>query len=232
MNTLVPAAVGYIFGTTALAAYAGFLFIGLGRAVQQQVTFFVNSLCHFVGTQKYTNGTSRDIWWLALLLLGENWHNFHHAFPSDYRNGHKWHQFDVHKWIIYLMSKCGLAWGLKRTAEVRVEARIAQTVEQVAKAHKERLELLKNKVEELDVVCQQKFQELENSSPGAKEKFWQSLSKAHYNLNNIRLQLQNDMKNFENPSDKIINAINKKLKKAENSLQKLYSDIERIKSYA
>jgi DnaJ-class molecular chaperone len=64
--------------------------------VQQQVTFFVNSLCHFVGTQKYTNGTSRDIWWLALLLLGENWHNFHHAFPSDYRNGHKWHQFDVH----------------------------------------------------------------------------------------------------------------------------------------
>ena len=48
----------------------------------------------------------------------------------------------------------------------------------------------------------------------------------------LHLQLQNHMKNFENPSDKIINAINKKLKKAENSLQKLYSDIERIKSYA
>jgi len=57
------------------------------------------------------------------------------------------------------------------------------------------------------------------------------LSKAHHNLDNIRLQLQKHMKNFENPSEKIINAINKKLKKAECSLQKVYSDIERIKSY-
>jgi stearoyl-CoA desaturase (delta-9 desaturase) len=232
MNTLVPAAVGYAFGgTTVVAAYAGFLFIGLGRAVQQQVTFFVNSLCHFVGTQKYTNGTSRDIWWLALLLLGENWHNFHHAFPSDYRNGHKWHQFDVHKWIIYLMSKCGLAWGLKRTAEARVEAKIFQTADQVAKFHKEKLELMQTKVDELDVLCQQKIQEMENAPAKAKKKFWQALSKAHHNLDNIRLQLQRHMKNFENPSEKIINAINKKLKKAEDSLQKLYSEIERIKSY-
>ena len=89
---------------------------------------------------------------------------------------------------------------------------------------------MQTKVDELDVLCQQKIQEMENAPAKAKKKFWQALSKAHHNLDNIRLQLQRHMKNFENPSEKIINAINKKLKKAEDSLQKLYSEIERIKS--
>ena len=97
MNTIFPALLGYIIGGSAVSAFAGFLFIGLGRALQQQATFFVNSLCHFFGSQKYIKGTSRDVWWLFILLLGENWHNFHHAFPSDYRNGVRWHQLDVHK---------------------------------------------------------------------------------------------------------------------------------------
>lgn len=241
MNTLVPFLVGYVIGGTVHSGYVGFLFIGLGRTVQQQVTFFVNSLCHFVGTQKYTNGTSRDIWWLALLLLGENWHNFHHAFPSDYRNGHKWYHFDAHKWIIYLMSKCGLAWDLKITSDVRVQAKISQNIELITKSHKEKLELMQARINELDAVCQKKFQELENSTlenvalnlsgPNLKEKFCQSLSKAHYNLNNMKWQLQNHIKNLENPSDHIISAVNRKLKKTENALQKLCSEIENINSY-
>lgn len=230
MNTIVPAFVGFVFGGTALAAYAGFVFIGLGRALQQQATFFVNSLCHFVGTQKYTNGTSRDIWWLAFMLLGENWHNFHHAFPSDYRNGAKWYQADVHKWLIYLMSKCGLAWGLKRTAKVRVDAKITQTMDQLIDLKKQKIALMQKTLNELNSMCAEKFSELENSSIEVKKKFWKSLSVAQYKVNKLKFQLHEHVKNYENPSDKIINALNKKMKRAELAMQKLYSEIEKIRS--
>ena len=230
MNTIVPAFVGFVFGGTALAAYAGFVFIGLSRALQQQATFFVNSLCHFVGTQKYTNGTSRDIWWLAFMLLGENWHNFHHAFPSDYRNGAKWYQADVHKWLIYLMSKCGLACGLKRTAKVRVDAKITQTMDQLIDLKKQKIALMQKTLNELNSMCAEKFSELENSSIEVKKKFWKSLSVAQYKVNKLKFQLHEHVKNYENPSDKIINALNKKMKRAELAMQKLYSEIEKIRS--
>lgn len=230
MNTIVPAFVGFVFGGTALAAYAGFVFIGLGRALQQQATFFVNSLCHFVGTQKYTNGTSRDIWWLAFMLLGENWHNFHHAFPSDYRNGAQWYQADVHKWLIYLMSKCGLAWGLKRTAKVRVDAKITQTMDQLIDLKKQKIALMQKTLNELNSMCAEKFSELENSSIDVKKRFWKSLSVAQYKVNKLKFQLHEHVKNYENPSDKIINALNKKMKRAELAMQKLYSEIEKIRS--
>lgn len=231
MNTIVPAFVGFIFGGSALAAYAGFLFIGLGRALQQQATFFVNSLCHFVGTQKYTNGTSRDIWWLAFMLLGENWHNFHHAFPSDYRNGAKWYQTDVHKWLIYLMSKCGLAWGLKRTAKVRIDAKVAQTKDQLSELKKNKIALMQSTLNELNFMCAEKLSELENSSIEVRKKFWKSLSTAERKINKLKLQLHEYVKNYENPSDKIIDVLNKKMHRAELTMKKLYSEIERISSF-
>ena len=229
MNTIVPAFIGFVFGGNALAVYAGFVFIGLGRALQQQATFFVNSLCHFIGTQKYTNGTSRDTWWLAFMLLGENWHNFHHAFPSDYRNGTKWYQADVNKWLIYLMSKCGLAWGLKRTAKVRVDAKIAQTMDQLIGLKKLKIALMQNSLNELNSMCAEKFLELENSSIEVKKKLWKSLSVAQYKVNKLKFQLHEHVKNYENPSDKIINAPNRKEKRAEFAMHKLYSEIEKIR---
>lgn len=231
MNTIVPAFVGFVFDGSALAAYAGFLFIGLGRALQQQATFFVNSLCHFVGTQKYTNGTSRDIWWLAFMLLGENWHNFHHAFPSDYRNGAKWYQTDVHKWLIYLMSKCGLAWGLKRTAKVRIDAKIAQTKDQLSELKKNKIASMQSTLNELNSMCAEKLSELENSSIEVRKKFWKSLSTAERKINKLKLQLHEYVKNYENPSDKIIDVLNKKMQRAELAMKKLYSEIERISSF-
>jgi stearoyl-CoA desaturase (delta-9 desaturase) len=232
MNSIIPAIIGYIFGGTMIAAYAGLIFIGLGRAVQQQITFFVNSLCHFVGKQTYIKGTSGDVWWLAVLLLGENWHNFHHAFPSDYRNGAKWYQTDVHKWIIYLMSKCGLAWDLKRTAKVRVDAKISQTTNQITSLHKEKLEAMRSQVEELVVLYQETKLELENSSLVMKSKLNKSFVKIQENLNSLRSQLNVHLRNFDNSSDKILKIISKKVKKADLSMQKIYKEIERLQTFA
>jgi stearoyl-CoA desaturase (Delta-9 desaturase) len=229
MNTVVPALVGIIIGWDISYAYAGFLFIGLGRALQQQITFFVNSLCHFVGTQKYTKGTSGDVWWLALLLLGENWHNFHHAFPSDYRNGAKWYQADVHKWIIYLMSKLGLAWDLKRTATVRVEARVSQTMEQFIKARKDQLNNMQSKVNELASLVQEKFSTIENSSSQMAANCQATYKKLQQNLSGLAIKLNQYAKDLNNPSEKIIKMINKEVQKAEMAVLNFYQDIEKIR---
>ena len=123
MNTVFPFLLGYLIGGEFLYGISTFLFFGVGRALQQQATFCVNSVVHLgIGSKKYYYGTARDMWWLFFLLLGENWHNFHHAFASDYRNGHKWYHLDAHKWIIALMEKIGLAKDLIITSEVRIKA--------------------------------------------------------------------------------------------------------------
>jgi len=80
------------------------------------MTFFVNSLTHMFGTQPYsTQDTSRDNWWVAFLTCGEGYHNFHHRFQADYRNGFRWFQFDSSKWFIAICEKLHLASGLNRT---------------------------------------------------------------------------------------------------------------------
>jgi len=224
MNLFVPAIVGFAIGNSLQSAYAGFLFIGLGRALQQQITFFVNSLCHFAGTKKYVKSTSGDIWWLALLLLGENYHNYHHAFPSDYRNGAKWYHFDAHKWIIYLMSLCGLAWDLNRTPKIRIEAKMSQTIEQYASLRREKLELMNIKIAELALIMQDGLKEVENTN--LRKRFSYSLSKLQINLNKLTHRLNNQLKNLENSSENIVNIISKEIKKIENSWQKIYLELE------
>lgn len=53
-------------------------------------------------------------WWVSLITLGEGYHNYHHTFPRDYRNGPLWYNVDPSKWLIYALSKLGLAEGLVR----------------------------------------------------------------------------------------------------------------------
>ena len=126
MNLFLPATIGFVIFGNLQGTLASLIFMGLGRVLQQQMTFCVNSICHIFGSKKYYDGSARDVWWLFAFLLGENWHNFHHAFARDYRNGVRWYQLDVHKWIIALMEKCGLAWDLVRTSEQRISAKISE----------------------------------------------------------------------------------------------------------
>ena len=158
--TFIPISIGYLFGGMDLhAAIAGLVFVSIGRALQQHATFCVNSLCHMpiFGHSSYTHATSRDIWWFAPFVLGENYHNFHHAFPKDYRNGWKWHHLDVHKWIIYGLYKLRLVYDLERTSETRISAKTMITNKNV------KLEWLgiKEKVDGLMDALHTKIAELE-----------------------------------------------------------------------
>ncbi len=79
-------------------------------------TFLINSWAHIFGTQPYSDqNTARDCVWLAFLTHGEGYHNYHHAFETDYRNGPRWYNFDPGKWLIWVLSKLGLARDMRRT---------------------------------------------------------------------------------------------------------------------
>lgn len=120
----LPAAIGAIWGDM----LGAFILAGLFRLViNHHFTFFINSLCHMVGRRPYSDrNTSRDNWFMSLLTYGEGYHNFHHSFPTDYRNGVRKHQWDPSKWLIALLERCGLVWGLRRVPEAKIlKARLA-----------------------------------------------------------------------------------------------------------
>ena len=90
--------------------------------VVHHVTFFINSLAHIWGKQPYTDkNTARDNDILAFFTFGEGYHNFHHIFEYDYRNGIKWWQFDPTKWLIKGLSLIGWTSKLRRCPEERIE---------------------------------------------------------------------------------------------------------------
>jgi len=87
-----------------------------------QIIFCINSFCHMIGTRPYDKkSTARDSHLLALITFGEGYHNFHHAFESDYRNGYHWYEWDPTKWILSVTTKLGLTYDLLKTPKEVVE---------------------------------------------------------------------------------------------------------------
>jgi len=117
-NAGVPLLLGWLTGDV----IGVFLLAGILRlVVSHHVTFFINSLAHMWGTQPYTDENSaRDNHLLALITYGEGYHNYHHLFQSDYRNGIRWWHLDVNKWFISACALCGLARNRKRAPQFKV----------------------------------------------------------------------------------------------------------------
>ncbi|HEY1492197.1 MAG TPA: fatty acid desaturase [Steroidobacteraceae bacterium] len=99
------------------------LLAGFARLVySHHVTFLINSLAHMWGTRPYTEENSaRDNPVLAVFTYGEGYHNFHHIFAHDYRNGVRWWQWDPTKWLIGALSWVGLTRRLKRTPAFQIQ---------------------------------------------------------------------------------------------------------------
>lgn len=104
------------------------LLVGFARiVVSHHTTFFINSLAHMWGKQPYTNtNTAKDNGFLALFTYGEGYHNFHHYFQTDYRNGVRWYQWDPTKWTIAVLSWVGLASNLKRVPDFKIQEALVQ----------------------------------------------------------------------------------------------------------
>jgi stearoyl-CoA desaturase (delta-9 desaturase) len=123
-NIGLPLALGWLAGDV----WGMLLLAGLLRLVLiHHTTFFINSLAHIWGSRPYTDENSaRDNPVLAFLTYGEGYHNFHHIFDRDYRNGIRWWHWDPSKWMIYGLSLVGITSNLKRVPDVTIQrARLA-----------------------------------------------------------------------------------------------------------
>jgi stearoyl-CoA desaturase (delta-9 desaturase) len=121
VSFVVPPILGFLWNGWA-GALGAFLLAGITRIVAlQHCTFFINSACHYFGNQPYsTKCTARDSFIMALVTFGEGYHNYHHEFQHDYRNGVKPWNFDPTKWIIWTLSKVGVIRNLRRVAQEKI----------------------------------------------------------------------------------------------------------------
>ncbi len=171
MNAGVPLLLGWAVGDL----WGVFLLAGVLRLfVNHHFTFFINSLAHMWGRQPYSDEhTAKDNWFISILTYGEGYHNFHHTFQNDYRNGVRWWQFDLNKWFISLCSMAGLASELKRVPHFKIlRARLAMEFKranrrlQVEKDHNWRDHLEREYAQFMDTVKQWQALQMEKVSVG------------------------------------------------------------------
>jgi stearoyl-CoA desaturase (delta-9 desaturase) len=137
MNIAFPLLLGWAVGDV----WGVFLLAGLLRLViNHHCTWFINSLAHMWGSQPYTDeNTARDNGALAFFTFGEGYHNFHHIFQNDYRNGIRWWQWDPTKWLINALSAMGLADNLKTVPDLWIQrAQIAMQFKRMEAALEKR----------------------------------------------------------------------------------------------
>ncbi|MDH5738286.1 MAG: fatty acid desaturase [Gammaproteobacteria bacterium] len=117
-----------IFGLTWGDPWGALLLAGFLRLVIcHHTTFFINSLAHLWGTQPYSDATTaRDNPVIAFFTYGEGYHNYHHRFQWDYRNGIKWYHFDPTKWLIKFLHLSGLAGSLKKVEQAKISISLAE----------------------------------------------------------------------------------------------------------
>lgn len=132
--------------------------------IVHHVTYCINSYCHTFGSQPYSDkNTAKDSGIISLLTFGESYHNFHHTFQLDFRNGYRWFNLDMTKWIVFTWEKIGLVSDLKRASDVQVlAARMAMKAKKRASYYDEFSEELKLRLEELRKTTIQKKKYLIN----------------------------------------------------------------------
>jgi len=118
-NLGLPLAAGLLFHDV----WGMLILAGVLRLVwSHHVTFFINSLAHMWGSRPYSEDYSaRDNGLIAVITYGEGYHNFHHSFAHDYRNGVRWWQWDPTKWLIAALRPLGLTRRLKRTPVFQIQ---------------------------------------------------------------------------------------------------------------
>src|SRR5579862_1581510 len=118
---VVGALTGHVLGAFCFS-------IALRLAITLHSTFLINSMAHTWGSSNYDpTSSAKDNWFCAVLTNGEGYHNYHHRFPGDYRNGIRWYHHDPTKWIVWLLSRLGMAWDLRRTPDEQIVLALQET---------------------------------------------------------------------------------------------------------
>ena len=201
---ILPLIVGLIYNRPLGAVlWAGFLRVTLVH----HATFFINSLCHYVGNRPYDyKSSARDSWFVSLFTFGEGYHNYHHTFQWDYRNGVKWFAFDPSKWIIKLLSFIGITYNLRETKEYLIwKNHISSIKDQLNESYNKSTENCKHFYQNKIDLLQKNIDNIFSS--------WDEMEKKYNNLKNT------DPVNFKNF-----------IKKLKTNRKKYIQELKEIKS--
>jgi stearoyl-CoA desaturase (delta-9 desaturase) len=149
--------VSFVFVGWLLNDFVGAFFLAWWTRlfVLHHVTWFINSLAHTWGSRTFSREqTAVDNYLIALATFGEGYHNYHHVFSSDYRNGVRWYHFDPSKWLVWTLSKVGLAYNLKKISPYTAKKRMILEdrnilLERIRQGMIDRKEALHQKVHEI-----------------------------------------------------------------------------------
>ncbi|MFF1611014.1 acyl-CoA desaturase [Amycolatopsis sp. NPDC058278] len=124
VSLLLPPLLGGLITLSWWGALTAFLWAGLARiSFQHHVTWSVNSICHMIGERPFASrDRSANFWPLAILSMGESWHNTHHADPTSARHGAQRGQIDISARVIWAFEKLGWAWNVRWPTPKRLAA--------------------------------------------------------------------------------------------------------------
>ena len=207
---ILPLILGFIYNRPLGAVlWAGFLRVTLVH----HATFFINSLCHYVGNRPYDyKSSARDSWFVSLFTFGEGYHNFHHTFQWDYRNGVKWFAFDPSKWIIKLLSFVGITYDLKETKEYMIwKNHINSIKDQLNESYNKSTENCKEFYQNKIDLLQKNIDNIFSS--------WDEMEKKYNNLKNTDpINFKNIMKKLKSNRKKYMKEL-KEIKSVLNSIK-------------
>jgi stearoyl-CoA desaturase (delta-9 desaturase) len=125
VSLLLPPLVGGLVTWSWQGALTAFFWGSLVRvALLHHVTWSINSICHALGERPFkSRDKSGNVWWLAVLSMGESWHNLHHADPTCARHGVEKGQIDSSARTIWLFEKLGWAYDIRWPVAKRLDAR-------------------------------------------------------------------------------------------------------------
>jgi stearoyl-CoA desaturase (Delta-9 desaturase) len=127
ISLLLPPLVGGLWSMSWVGALSAFFWASLVRVgLLHHVTWSINSICHAVGERPFkSRDRSGNVWWLAVLSMGESWHNLHHADPTCARHGVLRGQVDSSARVIQFCEKMGWAYDVRWPSPERIAAKRA-----------------------------------------------------------------------------------------------------------
>lgn len=176
-------------------------------------TWFINSLAHMWGSKPYSSEHSAvNNFILAFLTFGEGYHNYHHTFASDYRNGVRWYQFDPPKYVIWLMSKVGLAKDLRQVNRLTIDRKLVHADKNLLMDHiksfsAEHRETFERRIEEAYENVSEKLMGLKTASERyqrLKERGDEEMEAMRVKMNHLRESVHQEMELWQKFVDEML----------------------------
>ena len=127
VSLALPPVIGGLWSMSWVGALSAFFWASLVRVgLLHHVTWSINSICHAVGERPFkSRDRSGNVWWLAVLSMGESWHNLHHADPTCARHGVLRGQVDSSARVILFCEKMGWAYAVRWPSPALIAAKRA-----------------------------------------------------------------------------------------------------------